>query len=175
MIIDPDIALDSDGNNGCGILLTSHAGGVHITGQGYGRGIYNGGAAIIMNYAEGILIESLMSYHCANGLYIQPTQNSAILNIVCSNCNFDTTHDYGCPVTISDLSGNFKCYRLIFNNCWMYSSSTGGPAYNIQTDVEGLSIVSGYAVGGSGFPWYYEKPGRSITQKTIGHVIPNAL
>jgi len=56
----------------------------------------------------------------------------------------------------------------------MYSATGGGSAYNIQTDVEGLAIVGGYAAATS-TSWYYENPGRSITQKTIGHDIPNVL
>lgn len=141
----PHIEGLQDSGDGIGIYLTGHAAGTTIIGEGYGRGIFNGGVAVYMDDAEGVFIEKLMSYKTRQGLFMNPVADNSIINIVLHGVNFDTTSNYGNAVRSWNGHGNYKITHLFFENCWMYSSITGGPTYQFDTPIETVTILGGFA------------------------------
>ena len=170
-IVDPLISLY--GSDGVGVLCRNHSNGMTIDGACYGRGIYDGGVALLLNGAEGLVCNNVMSYQTRHGCYIQPSSNNSVFNCMFNGSNFDTTHDSGSCVSVKGDLGAYSVGYLMFNNCWMYSNPTGGPCFNIQRPVECLSIVGGFARCDNGaYPWYSATiaPSRLV----IAHVVPNA-
>lgn len=169
-IIDPLVSLDGD--YGTGFLLRNHSNGMTIDGACYGRGIYNGQLALLLNGAEGLVCNNLMSYLTRHGCYIQPASNGSVFNCMFNGCNFDSVHDSGSCVSVKGDLGPYSVGYLMFNNCWMYSGTTGGPCFDIERPVECLSIVGGFARCDNGaWPWYYATVAPS--QLIRAHIAPN--